>query len=123
MYVILLFVLNLIITFLVYLWARSPKNSEVFSKFPSHLIVKNKFALSLFIFPVKKPIPIWNFILLILQYITCVIVFIISIIYFINPSVIGCLNSIYSLVIYAIWFLIYFVPIGIINTTFIQKFM
>lgn len=123
MYVICLFVLNLIVTFLVYIWARSPKNSEVFSKFPSHLIVKNKFALSLFIFPVNKPIPIWNLVLLILQYITFLIVFIVSIIYFINPCIIEYLNSVYSLVIYSIWFLIYFIPIGIINTKFIQKFM
>ena len=110
MYVICLFVLNLIVTFLVYFWARSPKNSEVFSKFPFHLIVKNRFALSLFIFPVNKPIPIWNLILLIFQYITFLIVFIVSIIYFINSSAIECLNSVYSLAIYSIWFLIYFIP-------------
>lgn len=123
MYVICLFVLNLIVTFLVYFWARSPKNSEVFSKFPFHLIVKNRFALSLFIFPVNKPIPIWNLILLIFQYITFLIVFIVSIIYFINSSAIECLNSVYSLVIYSIWFLIYFIPIGIVNTTFTQKYL
>ncbi len=121
-YALILFVLNFLFTILVYLWARAPKFSDSYAYLPNKYIVKNKHALSLFIFPVKKLIPKWNFALLIIQYITFLITLILGIIYFIDPNIIPVLDTKYSLMIYSIWFLLYFLPIGIINTALIKKY-
>lgn len=123
MFVTYLFVINLFFTILTYFWARSPKNSHIFSNMPQKYIVNNKFALALFIFPVKNKITKWNLALLLIQYVTFLTVLILSVIYFINPICISFLNTFYCLIIYLIWFLCYYIPIGIINTLITNKYI
>ncbi len=122
MYVIYLLLESIIITIISFWIARSPKFCEYFNDFPEKFLVNNKFCKTILINP-KYPTTKWFFVLIITQIVLTFITLLLSILYWIGINHLTFLNTYISLIIYLIVFGLCFVPIGIINSFMIKKYI
>jgi len=122
MYVFYLLLESIIITLLSFWIARSPKFCEHYKDFPEKFIVNNKLSKVLLVNP-KYPTAKWFFVLIMTQIILTFITLFLCILYWIGINYLAFLNTYISLIIYLIIFGLCFIPIGIINSIMIKKYI
>lgn len=122
MYILYLLLESIIITLISFWIARSPKFCEHYKEFPEKFIINNNFARTILINP-KYPITKWFFIFIITQITFTCITILLSVLYWIGIKCLAFLDTYMSLIIYLIIFGICFIPIGIINSLMIKKYI
>lgn len=122
MYVIYFIIESFVLTVLTILVARSPKFCEHYNELPNKFIINNRLSNFLLLKP-KYPTTKWFFILVITQIISFFISTILCVLYWLGVYFIGFLNSYVVLIVYLVFFTICFVPIGLLNSIIINKYI